>query len=68
MVAQYQAQSWEDEKGKETMLLPQNILIQDSEGNAENEYLVPDSNKTKINMPRNPKMSTRTPLKKKSCK
>jgi hypothetical protein len=29
--------------------LPQNNLIQDSEGNEENGYLVPDSNKTKIN-------------------
>jgi chorismate synthase len=28
---------------------PQNKLIQDSEGNEENRYPVPDSNKTKIN-------------------
>jgi hypothetical protein len=35
--------------------------IQDSEGNEENEYPVPDSNKTKTN---DPKDST----KKKSCK
>jgi hypothetical protein len=28
---------------------PKNNLIQDSEGNEENRYSVPDSNKTKIN-------------------
>jgi hypothetical protein len=28
---------------------PKNILIQDPEGNEENRYPVPDSNKTKIN-------------------
>jgi hypothetical protein len=28
---------------------PQNYLIQDSEGNEENRYPVPDPNKTKIN-------------------
>jgi hypothetical protein len=28
---------------------PKNKLIQDSEGNEENRYPVPDSNKTKIN-------------------
>jgi hypothetical protein len=30
----------------ETILTPQNNLIQDSEGNEENGYQVPDSNKT----------------------
>jgi hypothetical protein len=33
---------------------PQNILIQDSEGNEENGYPVPDSNKTKINDTKEP--------------
>jgi hypothetical protein len=33
----------------ETILPPKNNLIQDSEGNEENRYTVPDSNKTKIN-------------------
>jgi hypothetical protein len=46
-------QQWEDEKGMETILHPQNNLIQDSEGNEENVYPVPDSNKTKINEPSN---------------
>jgi hypothetical protein len=34
----------------------QNNLIQDSEGNEENGYPVPDSNKTKKMMPRNAMM------------
>jgi hypothetical protein len=33
---------------------PQNNLIQDSEGNEENGYLVPESNKTKINYGKEP--------------
>jgi hypothetical protein len=33
----------------ETILPPKNNLIQDSEGNEENGYPVPDSNKAKIN-------------------
>jgi hypothetical protein len=36
-------------KGWKKILPPQNKLIQDSEGNEENGYPVPDSNKTKIN-------------------
>jgi hypothetical protein len=39
---------------------PQNKLVQDSEGNEENGYPDPDSNKTKINVPRNPRKLTRT--------
>jgi hypothetical protein len=45
----------------------QNNLTQDSEGNEENRYLVPDSSKTKINDTKDPMMSTRTSSKKKSC-
>jgi hypothetical protein len=45
-----------------------NNLIHDSEENEGNGYPVPDSNKTKINDARNPMMSTRTALKKISCK
>jgi hypothetical protein len=45
-----------------------NNLIQDSEGNEENENPVLDSNKTKIMTPRNPMMPTRITSKKKSCK
>jgi hypothetical protein len=33
---------------------PKNNLIQDSEGNEENGYQVPDSNKTKINDAKEP--------------
>jgi hypothetical protein len=42
-------EQWEEEKGMETTLPPQKNLIQDSEGNEENGYPVPDSNKTNIN-------------------
>jgi hypothetical protein len=38
----------------------QNKLIQNSEGNEENRYPVPDTNKTKITMLRNPMKATRT--------
>jgi hypothetical protein len=38
----------------ETILLPQNNLIQDSEGHEENGYPVPDSNKTKMNDAKEP--------------
>jgi hypothetical protein len=37
-------EQWEDEKGMETILPPQNNLIQDLEGNEENRYPVLDSN------------------------
>jgi hypothetical protein len=48
---------------------PQNKLVQDSEGNEENGYPDPDSNKTKITkITRNPKKPTRMSWKKKSCK
>jgi hypothetical protein len=47
---------------------PQNKLVQDSEGNEENGYPDADSNKTKINLPKNPMKPTRTTWKKKSCK
>jgi hypothetical protein len=34
---------------------PQNKLVQDSEGNEENRYLIPDSNKTMLSNPMKPK-------------
>jgi hypothetical protein len=37
-----------------------NKLVQESEGNEENTYPVPDPNKTKITIPRNPTKPTRT--------
>jgi hypothetical protein len=56
---------WEDEKGMETILHPppQNKLVQDSEGNKENRYPVPDSNKTKINYAKEPKKAHKNNLK-----
>jgi hypothetical protein len=47
-------EQWEDKIGMETILPPKNTLIQDSEGNEENGYPVPNSNKTKINYPKEP--------------
>jgi hypothetical protein len=42
---------WSDGKKKKGWkpFFPQNNLILDPEGNEENRYLVPDSNKTKLN-------------------
>jgi hypothetical protein len=45
-----------------------NNLIQDSEGNEENTYPVPDPSKTMINNTKEPPMPTKTSSKKKSCK
>jgi hypothetical protein len=48
-------EQWEEEKGMETILPPKkNNLIQDSEGNEENRYPVPDFNKTQINCAKEP--------------
>jgi hypothetical protein len=47
---------------------PKNKLAQDSEGDEENGYPVPDPNKTKIDYPKKPSEAQRTPMKKKSCK
>jgi hypothetical protein len=44
----------EDGKGMEIILSPQNKLVQDSEGNEENRYPDPDSNKAKINYAKEP--------------
>jgi hypothetical protein len=42
---------------------PQNKFIQDSEGNEENEYPDPDSNKTKINYTKEPNEAHKNILK-----
>jgi hypothetical protein len=42
---------------------PQNNLMQDSEGNEANRYLVPDSNKTKINDSKEPDSAHKNTLK-----
>jgi hypothetical protein len=42
---------------------PQNILVQDSEGNEENGYPDPDSNKTKINYTKEPNKAHKNNLK-----
>jgi hypothetical protein len=47
---------------------PKNKLIQDSEGNEENGYPVPDSNKTKIKNAKKPNEAHKNTRKKKSCK
>jgi hypothetical protein len=41
-------------KRDENHFHPQNKLVQDSEGNEENRYPDPDSNKTKINYAKEP--------------
>jgi hypothetical protein len=55
-------------KRNENCFLPKNKLVQDSEGNKENGYPDPDSNKTKINYAKEPNEPTRGPRMKKSCK
>jgi hypothetical protein len=47
---------------------PKNNLTQNSEGNEEKGYPVPDSNKTKINYAKETKKPRRINRKKKSCK
>jgi hypothetical protein len=53
----------EDIKGMETILSPQNKLIQESEGNEENGYPDPHSNKTKINYDKEPNKAHKNTLK-----
>jgi hypothetical protein len=43
--------------------LSKNNLVQDSEGNEENGYPVPDSNKTKIDYPKEPNEAHKNTLK-----
>jgi hypothetical protein len=45
-----------------------NKLVQDSEGNEENGYPVPDHNKTKIDYPKELNEAHKNTSKKKSCK
>jgi hypothetical protein len=45
----------------------QNNLIQDLEGNEENGYPVPDSNKTKINDTKEPSNAHKNTLKEEYC-
>jgi hypothetical protein len=59
-------ESWEEESGMETILPPPRTkLVQDSEGNEENGYSVPDPNKTKIDYPKEPKKANKNTLKEK---
>jgi hypothetical protein len=46
---------------------PNNKLVQGPEGNEENKYSDPDSNKTKINYAKDPMKPTRTTRNKNSC-
>jgi hypothetical protein len=56
------------QKRNEKHSSPKNILIQDSEGNEENGYPVPNSNKIKINNAKEPNNAYKNILKKKFCK
>jgi molecular chaperone DnaK (HSP70) len=47
-------EQWKDKKTDGNHSLPKNNLIQDSEGNEENGYPVPDFNKAKINNAKEP--------------
>jgi NAD(P)H-dependent FMN reductase len=47
----------------ETILPPKNKLVQDSEGNEENGYPVPDPNETKIDYHKEPKEAQKNTLK-----
>jgi hypothetical protein len=59
---------WKKKKGWKP-LTPKYTLIQDSEGNEENRYSAPDSNKTKKNDTKEPMNAHKNTLKKKkSCK
>jgi hypothetical protein len=54
---------WEDEKGMETIVPPQNKVVQDLEQNEENGYPDPDSNKPKINYTKKPNKDHKKTLK-----
>jgi predicted house-cleaning noncanonical NTP pyrophosphatase (MazG superfamily) len=56
-------EQWEEEKRKETTLFKKNNFIKDSEGNEENRYPVPYSNKTKINNTKEPSDAHKNNLK-----
>jgi hypothetical protein len=47
----------------ETILAPKNEVVHDSEGNEENGYPYPDSNKTKINYTKEPNKAHKNMLK-----
>jgi hypothetical protein len=51
-------------KRDENNSLSKNKLVQDSEGNEENGYSIPDSNKTKINYPKESNKAHKNTLKK----
>jgi hypothetical protein len=53
---------WEDKKGWKPFS-PKDKLVQDSEGNKENRYTDPDSNKTKINYTKEPNKAQKNNLK-----
>jgi hypothetical protein len=52
----------------ENTVPPKNKLVHKSEGNKENRYPDPDTNKTKINYIKEPNKAHKNNLKKKSCK
>jgi hypothetical protein len=54
---------WEEEKGVEIILTPQNKVVQDLEQNEEKGYPDPASNKTKINYTKETNEEHKTTLK-----
>jgi molecular chaperone DnaK (HSP70) len=56
-------ESWEDKKRDGNHSCPKNKLVKDSEGNEENRYPDPDSNKTKMNYTKEPKEAHKNILK-----
>jgi hypothetical protein len=56
-------EQWEDEKRMEANSPPQNNLIQDLEGNEENGYAVPNSNKTNMKDAKEPNHAHKNTLK-----
>jgi hypothetical protein len=64
-VTQHKQELWEEKKGIENIPPPKKTqnLIQDSEGNEENEYPVPDSKKTMISDAKEPNDVHKTTLK-----
>jgi hypothetical protein len=53
---------WKEEKRMENILPPKIKLVQDSEGNEENRYSDPESNKTNINYDKEPKEAHKNTL------
>jgi hypothetical protein len=60
---QHQMDDGKMKKGWKPFFPPQNKLVQDSEGNEEKRYPIPDHNKTKIDYPKEPNKPQKNTLK-----